>query len=145
DPGDAWRGGHDGGSRRLAQCYGHRPDRATALPRSAPSPPRRGAAVAGPRVGSVRPPPTSPDDPDASKSFADELDQGALRAPAVELAVEDPLPRAEIQPAAGDGDHHLPTHDLTLEVGVGVVFPGVVVAVSGRRFVRRERFEPLLV
>src|SRR3974390_1537079 len=57
-------------------------------------------------------------------SFADDFHQHALLAPAVELAVEDLFPRAEVEFAGGDGDDDFPAHDLALPVGVGVVFAG---------------------
>ncbi len=63
---------------------------------------------------------------DLTVLFADDLDQDALAAAAVELAVEDLLPRAEVELAIGDGDHHFPAHDLALEVGVGVVLVPVM-------------------
>ena len=68
-----------------------------------------------------------------------------LRPAAVELAVEDLLPRAEVEPALGDGDHDLAAHDLALQVGVGVVLAGPVVAVRGVRLVRRELLQPRVV
>ncbi len=41
---------------------------------------------------------------------------------AVEFAVEDLLPRAEIEFAFGDRDDDVAAHDLTLEMRIGVVF-----------------------
>ena len=78
-------------------------------------------------------------------SLADDLDQHALAAAAVELAVEDPFPGSEVELAARDGDDDLAAHDLTLEVGIAVVLAGQVVAVGRERFVRGELFEPALV
>src|SRR5574341_2188657 len=57
------------------------------------------------------------------------LDEHALLPPPVELPVEDLLPRAKIEPASGDRHHHFPSHHLALQVRVGVVLAGVVVAV----------------
>src|SRR5581483_4565966 len=77
--------------------------------------------------------------------LADHLDQHALSPAAVELAVEDLLPRAEVELAARDRDDDLAPHDLPLQVGVGVVLAGVVVAVLLGRSVRGEALEPALV
>ena len=60
-------------------------------------------------------------------SLADDLDQYPLSPPTVELAVEDLLPRAEVELAACDRHHHLPPHHLSLEVRVPVVLPRPVV------------------
>src|SRR5439155_11681185 len=48
--------------------------------------------------------------------LSDHLDQHALLAPAIELAVEDLLPRPEIELAPGHRHHHLAPHHLALEV-----------------------------
>src|SRR5262249_44140621 len=56
--------------------------------------------------------------------FSDDLDQHSLGPPAVELAVEDLLPRAEVELALGYRHHDLAAHDLALVVGVGVVLAG---------------------
>jgi hypothetical protein len=62
---------------------------------------------------------------------------------AVEFAVEDLFPGAEVEFSAGNGDDRFPAHDLPLQVGVGVDFAGVV-AVGGDRFVGGEFFKPLV-
>ena len=74
-----------------------------------------------------------------------DLDQHPLPPPAVELAVEDPLPRAKVEAAVGYRDDDLAAHDLSLQVGVGVVFAGAVVPVLVNRCVRSQPFEPHLV
>src|SRR6185436_16063304 len=51
----------------------------------------------------------------ARGSLADDLDQHALPAPAVELAVEDLLPRSEVELPRGDRHHDLATHHLALQ------------------------------
>ena len=79
----------------------------------------------------------------AGHLFADELDQNAFVAAAVELAVEDLLPGTEVQSAFRDRDHHLTSHDLALEMRVGVVLETVVV-VLGVRLLRRQFFQPFL-
>ena len=73
------------------------------------------------------------------------LDQHSLCASAVEFAVEDLFPRAEIQFALGDGDDDFAAHDLALEMGVGVVFAGAVVLIGAGRSVRGEFLQPHLV
>ena len=68
-------------------------------------------------------------------SFADDLDEHALATPPVELAVEDLLPRAEIELAARNRRHYLAPHHLALEVRVPVVLPpppGCAVLSGGR-------------
>ena len=53
--------------------------------------------------------------------LADDLDEDALLAPAVELAVEDLLPGPEVQLSRGHRNHHFTAHDLTLNMRVGIV------------------------
>src|SRR5205823_12668268 len=53
--------------------------------------------------------------------LADRLEQDALAPPAVELGVEDLLPRAEVEAAVGDREHDLVGHELALQVRVRVV------------------------
>src|SRR5450432_1527089 len=77
--------------------------------------------------------------------LADNLYHRAFSAAAVEFAVEDLFPRAEIEFAFGDGDDHFAAHDLALEVGIGVVFAGAIVPVGAGRRVRRQLFQPDLV
>jgi hypothetical protein len=77
--------------------------------------------------------------------LSDDLNQRAFLAPAVKLAVEDLLPRSEVELAAGDGDHHFASHHLPLHVRVRIVFAGAVVPVLRGRLVGREPFEPFLV
>ena len=55
------------------------------------------------------------------------------------------FPRPEVQFAFGDRDDDFAAHDLTLEVGVSIVFASAIVAISGGRLVRREFFQPDLV
>ena len=63
----------------------------------------------------------------------------SLVALAVELAVEDLLPRTEVELALGDRDDDFAAHDLALHVRVGVVFAGAVVRVALRRRVERRQ------
>lgn len=55
------------------------------------------------------------------RSFPNRLDHEALRAPPVELAVEDLLPGAEIELAVGDRDDHLVVDQQVLQMRVAVV------------------------
>src|SRR5436190_23774820 len=61
--------------------------------------------------------------------LAEDLDNQPLRAAAVELGVEDLLPRAEVEPALGDRDDRLVMDEQVLQVGVAVVLAAAVVAV----------------
>jgi hypothetical protein len=51
---------------------------------------------------------------------SNDLDQDALPAPAVELAVKDLLPRAEVEPLVGDRHDDLAAHHLSFQMGIGV-------------------------
>jgi hypothetical protein len=57
------------------------------------------------------------------------LDQYPLSSPPIELAVEDLLPRAEVEAAVRDRYYDLAAHDLAFQVRVGVVFSRSVVPV----------------
>jgi len=71
----------------------------------------------------------------SSDSFTNNLDQHPLPPPPVKFSVEDPLPRAKVEAAIGDGDDNLAPHDqqraagfcCPLQMRVGVVFTGAVV------------------
>ncbi len=76
----------------------------------------------------------------APHSFSDDFYQDAFCAAAVELAVKDLFPRAEIEFALGDGDHHFPAHDLPLVMGVAVVFAGAIVMIGLRRGIEGASF-----
>ena len=76
---------------------------------------------------------------------SDYLDQHSLSPSAIEFAVENLFPRSEIKFALGDCDDDFPAHDLPLEVGVGVVFAGLVVARVGGRRMRSQFLKPHLV
>ena len=73
------------------------------------------------------------------------LDQHALPPSPVEFPVENLFPRAEIQFALSDCDDNFTAHDLTLEVGVGIVFAGSVVAIAGGRRMRSQFLQPKFV
>ena len=78
-------------------------------------------------------------------SLADDLDQHPLAPPPVELAVEDFLPRAEVEIAARDRDNHLPPHHLALQVRVPVVLSRTVVEILRYRLVGRELLQPTFI
>src|SRR5688572_24601421 len=78
-------------------------------------------------------------------SFSYDLHQHAFSPAPVELAVKDLFPGAEIQFAVRDRDNDLASHDLSLHMGIGVVFTGIVMMVLIDWFMRREFFEPLFV
>jgi len=46
--------------------------------------------------------------------LTNDLDQHTLRPAAIELTIEDLLPRTEIKLPIRNGNHHFPTHDLPL-------------------------------
>src|SRR6185437_13125974 len=77
--------------------------------------------------------------------FADDFDEDAFAAAAVEFAVEDLFPGAEVEFAFGDGDNNFAAHELAFHVGVGIVLAGAVVLILRSGFVRREFFEPDIV
>ncbi len=78
-------------------------------------------------------------------SLPNDLHQHLLASAPVELAIEDLLPSAEIQPAIRHRDHDVAAHHLALDVRVGVVFAGIVVTVLAHRLVRRQLLQPAVV
>src|SRR5581483_8884447 len=66
------------------------------------------------------------------RSLPDDLDQNPLGPVTVELAVEDLFPRSKVELALGNGHDDFPAHDLSLQVGVGVVLTRSVVVVVVR-------------
>ncbi len=60
--------------------------------------------------------------------LSDDLHQDPLPSAPVKFPVEDLFPRPEVQPTFRHGDHRFAPHDLALDVRVGIVFAGVVVA-----------------
>src|SRR5512141_76458 len=78
-------------------------------------------------------------------SLADDLDQYPLSPTPVELAVEDLLPRAEVELAARDRHHHLPPHHLALQVRVSVVLSRPVVEILRYRLVGCEPLQPTFI
>ena len=78
-------------------------------------------------------------------SFSDHLDQHALAPLPVELPVEDLLPGAEVELAAGDGDHDLSAHDLALQVRVAVILARPVVFLPADGLMGGQLFQPPIV
>ena len=74
-----------------------------------------------------------------ARLLAQDLDHEPLRAAAVELAVEDRLPGAEVEPAGGHRDDHLVVDEQVLEVGVAVVLAAARGGGSRRGRVRARR------
>ena len=80
-----------------------------------------------------------------NRLLSNDLHEHSFAPAAVEFAVENLFPGTEIQSALGDRDDHFAAHDLTLQVRVGIVFAGTIVAISGGRLVWRQFFKPNLV
>ncbi len=59
----------------------------------------------------------------------DDLDQHPLGAMAMELTIEDLFPVAEVELALGNCHDYFATHNLSLQVGAGLVLAGAVVVV----------------
>lgn len=81
--------------------------------------------------------------PAAGPSLADDFDEYALAAPSVEFTVENLLPWAEMESSRRDGNHHLASHDLPLEMGIGIVLADIV-PVGRNRLVRCDTLQPIL-
>src|SRR6185369_7112168 len=77
--------------------------------------------------------------------LANDLDEHALLAASIEFAVENLLPGTEIEFAVGDRHDNFASHHLAFDVGIGIVFAGVVVAVLFGGRVRHEAFEEVVV
>jgi hypothetical protein len=82
---------------------------------------------------------------DAADSFSNDFDQHPLLPAAIKLAVEDLLPRTEIQFAIRDRHDDLPAHNLPFDVSIRVVFAGVVMPVLIDGFVRHQPLEEIVV
>jgi len=74
-----------------------------------------------------------------------DLDQNALRPPSIKFAVEDSLPRSEVEPTVGDGNDYFAAHDLSFVMGVSVILARAVVLVAADWFMWGEFFEPAFV
>jgi hypothetical protein len=64
--------------------------------------------------------------------FSDDLDQDSLSSSSVKLSVKNLLPGAEVEFSAGDRYHDLSSHDLPLEVGVGIIFTHIMPVLRNR-------------
>jgi len=62
---------------------------------------------------------------------AEDFYDDALAALAVEFGIEDALPGAEVELAVGDGEGGFVMQEQSFQMGVGVVFTGLVVLVVG--------------
>jgi hypothetical protein len=80
-----------------------------------------------------------------SPLIADDLDQHALAATAVELAIKNLLPGTEVEFARRNCDHDLSSHDLAFHMGISVVLASSVMTVTRNGLMRREPFEPGVV
>ena len=78
--------------------------------------------------------------------LADKLHEHPLIPSTIEFTVEDLLPWAEVEPTFRDGDHNLSTHDLSLEVSVGVILSGAIVEIALRALITgSERLKPAMI
>src|SRR6266487_5050844 len=78
--------------------------------------------------------------------LADHFDQHALVASAVKLAVEDLLPRPEVELSFCDRHDYVAAHHLAFVVRVPVILAGAIVVVAlGTRIVRGEPLQPAFV
>src|SRR5262245_15605610 len=68
-------------------------------------------------------------------SLAEDLDDDPLLPPPVELRIEHLLPRTEVERTLGDREDHLVMHQRALEMRVGIVLTGLVMAIvpGGRK------------
>jgi hypothetical protein len=78
-------------------------------------------------------------------SFSDDLNQHPFSTAAVEFAIEDLFPGAEIQFAFGDRGDDLAAHDLALEVSIRIILAGPIVLILRGRRVGRQFLEPNFV
>ena len=82
---------------------------------------------------------------DDHSSFSYDFHQYPLLPPSVELAIKDLLPRTKIQLPFRYRHYYLSPHYLSLHVRIGIVFPGIVVAVLVHRFVRSQFLQPPVI
>ena len=77
--------------------------------------------------------------------FSDDLYENPFFPPPVKLSIENLLPRPKIELSSSNSDHDFPAHDLSLHMGIRVVFSGVVMAVGRYRLVWSKLFQPRLI
>ena len=73
--------------------------------------------------------------------FSDNLHQYTLFSSAVELTVENLLPWAEIEFAAGYRHYHFPAHNLPFKMCIPIVLAGSVVLILADRLMWRKLFD----
>src|SRR5712691_7471370 len=71
-----------------------------------------------------------------------DFNDDALGTLAVKLGVEDALPRPQIKLARGNRQNHLVMHQQALQVGIAIVFAGLVMAILAAK--GRKLFQPLV-
>src|SRR5207249_10244079 len=77
--------------------------------------------------------------------FANDLNENSLLSSAIKLSIEDLLPGSKVQLTARNSDDHLASHDLPLDMRIGIVLSGVVVPILAHRLMRHEPFEKVVV
>src|SRR5215471_2565488 len=78
-------------------------------------------------------------------SLSDNLHQYALLTTTVELAVKYLLPCAKVEFAVGDRHNNFTAHYLPLDVGICVVFSGVVMPVLINRRMRSDALQEVVI
>jgi hypothetical protein len=77
--------------------------------------------------------------------FPDDFDEDAFPAAAIELAVENLLPWTKVELSARYRNHDFASHQLALDVRIGIVFPGIVVTILVDRFMGRQFLKDFVV
>ncbi len=77
-------------------------------------------------------------------SFPDQLHQNPFSAPPIKLTVKNLFPGPKIETPLRDRDHDLAAHDLTFEVRIAIVLPGLIVAIPTERLMGGKFFQPVL-
>src|SRR6266511_757935 len=77
--------------------------------------------------------------------LANDFYEDPLAPAPVEFAIENSLPRAEVEFPVGDGHDNLAAHDLPFEVGISVVLAGPVVVIMADGLMRRQLLEPDII
>ena len=75
----------------------------------------------------------------------DDLYQHPFPSLLIEIPVVDLLPRPEVEPPLGDRHHYLSSHDLPLDVRVGVILACFIVPVLAHRLMRGQLLEPAVI
>lgn len=77
--------------------------------------------------------------------FPYDLDQNALGPPPFKFAVEDSLPRSEVELAACDSNDDFAVHNLSLVMGITIILASAVVFIAADWFIWGEFFESAFV